>query len=68
MQTGSTSCTECGAVIPGDRSSCPRCHLPRWYTLKKVSLCVVVVVVLAILVRYAVQFGERTLSLWFGYV
>jgi hypothetical protein len=31
-----------------------------------VSLCVTFVVVLAILVRYAVQFGDRALSLWVG--
>jgi hypothetical protein len=31
-----------------------------------VSLCVTVVVVLAILIRYAVQFGGRALSFWFG--
>jgi uncharacterized OB-fold protein len=66
METVSTSCTECGAVIPSGRSLCPRCHRPRWYTLKKVSLCVLVVVVLAILIRYTVQFGDRAMSFWFG--
>jgi hypothetical protein len=66
METGSTSCTECGALIPSDRSLCPRCHRPRWYTLKKVSVCMVVVVVLAILIRCAVQFGDRIMTMWPG--
>ena len=66
METASTSCTECDAIIPSDRSLCPRCHRPRWYTLKKVSLCVALVVVLATLIRYAVRLGDRIMSLWFG--
>jgi len=66
METASTSCTECGAVIPTDRGLCPRCHRPRWYTLKKVSVCLLVVVILAVLIRYVVRSGDRTLSLWFG--
>jgi hypothetical protein len=66
METRLARCTECGADIPGDRGLCPRCHHPRWYTLKKVSLCTAVVFALALLIRYAVRFGDRALSFWFG--
>ena len=66
METVATSCTECGASRPPDQGLCPRCHRPRWYTLKKISACLLIVVILAALIKYAVVYGDRTLSLWFG--
>ena len=49
-----------------DQVLCLRCHRPRWHTLKKVSACLLVVALLAILIRYTVIYGDRTLTLWFG--
>jgi uncharacterized OB-fold protein len=66
MNAAATSCTECGAVMKPDQVLCPRCHRPRWHTLKKVSACLLIVAVFAILIRYAVMYGDRTLNLWFG--
>jgi uncharacterized OB-fold protein len=66
METAATSCTECGAAMEPDQVLCSRCHRPRWHTLKKVSACLLIVAVIAILIRYVVMYGDRTLSLWFG--
>ena len=66
METVATSCTECGAAMKPAQVLCPRCHRPRWHTLKKVSACLLVVALLAILIRIIVIYGDRTLSLWFG--
>ena len=66
METVSTSCTECGTVMPPDQGLCPKCHHPRWYTLKKVSICLLIVVTLAVVIRYVVMSGTRALSMWFG--
>ena len=65
METALASCTECGAVSEGDQL-CPRCHRPRWYTLRKISLCLLVISVLAILIKAIATYGDRTMSLWFG--
>jgi hypothetical protein len=61
-----STCTECGADLPSDQDTCPRCHRPRWYTLKKISIFVLVIVTLMIFIKYVVVFGDRTLSQWFG--
>jgi predicted nucleic acid-binding Zn ribbon protein len=66
METAATNCTECGAAMKSDQVLCSRCHRPRWYTLKKVSACLLTIALIAILIRYLVMFGDRTLSLWFG--
>jgi len=66
METATTSCTECGAAMQPAQVLCSRCHRPRWHTLKKVSACLLFVSVFAILIRYVVMYGGRTLSLWFG--
>jgi len=60
------SCTECGAYIEGDRDTCPRCHRPKWYTLKKISICLLVIATLMLFIKYVAVFGDRTLSQWFG--
>jgi hypothetical protein len=65
MAEALTRCTECGAAV-GDAATCPRCRHPRWYTLKKVALCLLVVGILIGLTKYLMTFGERTLALWFG--
>ena len=61
-----SSCTECGAQVHAGRETCPRCHRPRWYTLKKISLFLLVIVVLMGFIKYIVTVGDRTLSQWFG--
>jgi uncharacterized OB-fold protein len=66
METTLISCTECGANVQGDQELCPRCHRPRWYTLKKISACLLIIVILVALVKYVVMYGDRTLSQWFG--
>ncbi len=66
MGTASTSCTECGAEVQGHQTLCPNCYRPRWYTLKKVSACLLVILILAVLLRYLVGYGDRTLAQWFG--
>lgn len=66
METVARSCTECGAAMKPTQVLCSRCHRPRWHTLKKVSACLLVVALLAILIRIIVIYGDRTLSLWFG--
>ena len=66
METTAKYCTECGAAMEPTQVFCSRCHRPRWHTLKKVSACLLAVVVLAILIRYIVIYGDRTLSLWPG--
>jgi uncharacterized paraquat-inducible protein A len=66
METALTSCTECGAKIRGDDGLCPRCHHPRWYTLKKISAFLLIVAILAALIKCVVMYGDRTLNLWFG--
>jgi uncharacterized OB-fold protein len=66
METALTSCTECGANVQGDQGLCPRCHRPRWYTLKKISAVLVIIVILMTLIKFLAVYGDRTLSLWFG--
>lgn len=66
MKIAATSCTECGASMKPDEVLCSRCHRPRWHTLKKVSACLLIVAVFAVLIRYVVMYGDRTLNLWFG--
>jgi uncharacterized OB-fold protein len=66
IETATTSCTECGAAMKPGQVLCSRCHRPRWHTLKKVSACLLTVALFAILIRYIVMSGDRTLSLWFG--
>ncbi len=61
-----SSCTECGAHFPKGRSTCSTCHRPRWYTLKKISICMVIIIILALVTKYIVMTGDRTLSQWFG--
>lgn len=59
------TCTECGAAV-GNASICSRCRYPRWYTLKKVAICLLVVGVLIGFTKYLMMFGDRTLTQWFG--
>jgi hypothetical protein len=66
LETALTSCTECGAEVGGHQDLCPRCHRPRWYTLKKISACVLIIVILMALIKYAAVYGDRTLGQWFG--
>ena len=66
MEIAATRCTECGAAMEPAQALCSRCHRPRWHTLKKISACMLAVAVLAILIRYVVLYGDRTLSLWPG--
>jgi len=66
MAEALTRCTECGAAVRNDASTCPRCRYPRWYTLKKVAICLLVVGLLIGLTKYLMMFGDRTLALWFG--
>jgi uncharacterized paraquat-inducible protein A len=66
METTLISCTECGANPRGDQVLCPRCHRPRWYTLKKISACLLIIVILMALIKYLAVYGDRMLSLWFG--
>ena len=66
MKTAATSCTECGAAMKPDQVLCSRCSRPRWHTLKRVSACFLIVAVFAVLIRFAVMYGDRTLNLWFG--
>jgi hypothetical protein len=61
-----TNCTECGAGVQGHEELCPRCHRPRWYTLKKVSACFLIIVVLMVLIKSVALYGDRALSLWTG--
>ena len=64
METGATSCTECGAAMKPAQVLCSRCHRPRWHTLKNVSACLLIVAVLAVLIRTLVMYGDRMLGLW----
>jgi hypothetical protein len=66
METGAAHCTECGAAMMPAEVLCSRCHRPRWHTLKKVSACLLIVAIFAILIRFMVIYGDRTLSLWYG--
>ncbi len=66
MEIGLSSCTECGAHVKDDQSTCPKCHRPRWYTLKKISICLLILASLAMCIKIMVTYGDRTLSQWFG--
>ena len=66
MERAAAICTECGASIRRDQPVCPRCHRPRWYTLKKISLCLLIVGALVLLIHYAARYADKTLGLWFG--
>jgi hypothetical protein len=66
METALTSCTECGADFPRNQDLCPRCHRPRWYTLKKLSALLLIIGLLVALIKYLVVYGDRTLSQWLG--
>jgi hypothetical protein len=55
-----------GANIPPNQELCPRCHRPRWYTLKKLAVLLLIIGLLMALIKYSVEYGDRTLSLWFG--
>jgi uncharacterized paraquat-inducible protein A len=66
METALTSCTECGANIDRNQLLCPRCHRPRWYTLKKLSVLLLIVGLLAALIKLIVEYGVLTLSQWYG--
>jgi hypothetical protein len=59
------TCTECGAPV-GNAAVCPRCRYPKWYTLKKVAICLFVVAALIAITKYFVSIGDRTLGQWFG--
>jgi uncharacterized paraquat-inducible protein A len=61
-----TRCTECGAELRKNQETCPRCHHPRWYTLKKTSILLLIIVLLVVLIKYVVVFGDRTLNQWLG--
>ena len=60
-----STCTECGASV-GHTAVCPQCRHPKWYTLKKVAICFIVVVVLVVITKSFVLVGDRTLAQWFG--
>ena len=62
METVTTSCTECSATRAPAQVLCSRCHRAGWHTLKKVSACLLVVALLAILIRYMVNYGDRRRS------
>lgn len=66
METAAAHCTECGAAMKPAQVLCSRCHRPRWHTLKKVSACLLIAAVFAVLIRYVVMYGDRTLNLWLG--
>jgi CHASE2 domain-containing sensor protein len=38
--------------VQGDQELCPRCHRPRWYTLKRISACLLIIVILMVLIKY----------------
>lgn len=59
------TCTECGAPV-NNAAVCPRCRHPKWYTLKKVTICFVIVLGLIAITKYFVSVGDRTLAQWFG--
>ena len=61
-----TTCTECGAEVPSGNAVCPRCMHPKWYTLKKMSICLVALLALVLLIKLMVITGERSLGQWFG--
>jgi hypothetical protein len=65
METALASCTECGANLPPNRGLCPRCHRPRWYTLKKLSVLLLIVALLVTLLKFIAVYGDRTLSQWY---
>jgi uncharacterized paraquat-inducible protein A len=66
METALASCTECGANIAPNQGLCPRCHRPRWYTLKKLSVLLLIVGLLAALIKLIVEYGVLTLGQWYG--
>ncbi len=61
-----TTCTECGAIVPADDAVCPRCRRPKWYTLRKMAICLVALAVLIIAIKVMVLTADRTLHEWFG--
>lgn len=61
-----TTCTECGATVPPGDAVCPRCRRPKWYTLRKVGICLVVMAILIVVIKLMVIAGEHTLNQWFG--
>ena len=63
MEAAATRCTECGAMKKPAEVLCSRCHRPRWHTLKRVSACLLVVAVFAVLIRYVVMHGDRKLNI-----
>ncbi len=66
METALARCTECGANIAPKQGLCPRCHRPRWYTLRKLSVLLLIVALLAALIKLIVQYGVLTLSQWYA--
>jgi hypothetical protein len=52
--------------VAGHQAVCPRCRHPRWYTAKKVAICLLGVLVLIAITKYFVSMGDRTLAQWFG--
>jgi len=71
METALARCTECGANIAPKQGLCPRCHRPRWYTLRKLSVlllivALLVVALLAALIKLIVEYGVLTLSQWYA--
>jgi uncharacterized paraquat-inducible protein A len=66
VETVLTSCTECGAELKRNQQTCSRCHRPRWYTLKKLSILLFIIVLIMGFIKYVVVFGDHTLSQWFG--
>jgi uncharacterized OB-fold protein len=45
-------CTECGTRVVSTEGVCPRCRHPRWYTLRKVAICLAIVAALLVVIRY----------------
>ena len=66
METALARCTECGANTAPKQGLCPRCHRPRWYTLRKLSVLLLIVALLAALIKLIVQYGVLTLSQWYA--
>jgi hypothetical protein len=66
MEAALASCTECGSNLLENSDICPRCHRPRWYTLKKLSVLLLIIGLLAALIKCAAVYGDRALSQWFG--
>ena len=66
METALATCTECGAKILPNQELCPRCHHPRWYTLKKLAVLLLIIGLLMVFIKFSVEYGSSTLNLWFG--